>query len=787
MPHGQETVSRLIIEFEKWDWYHNRSINLYVINDKGENIMKQNKYKVILRNSIGGLAVTCLLSACNGTVNSSNSSSVHSVNTSSKQVNLIQNPEHNYVYIADQNNRILTYKISTESTMAGHLTELKQSISGGLNVYKIKLAPSGHFIYAIDIAGKTINMFHRSESTGLLSPLTPASVPTGPWSVDMTFDPSGRYAYVINTQDGSISIYNVESTTGELTLITTTPPTYLEAQSIKFGPTNGDNITRAYVTNDNIPGSLSIYNFDPANGLLTLEYSPQISLNDPSIFTFDPSGKYLYIGSLDSSKDIYMYSLEESSGLPNPLNPNKIMATEFLSDFSFGHFKKYLYATDIDSEQVLMYSYNESTGLLQALSPHTAPAGIFSVGITFDQSGKYAYVANGNDKTVSTYIVESNGILTPSRYIPEKIVTNRSPQQVVFSQNDSFYPIIKYAYTVDYDSNAISMYKKNGNGVLTPLKTSSIATGSGPKSIMIDRSKSYVYVANELSDNISMYKIIPQAQQSESAGELIPLATVHSGGTRPTVIKGDPTSNLVYVLNTESNNIAIFKPGTGVDAGKLSRLRQISTGLKAPADITWRTVKSGTYTSIYAYVSNKGSDTIAVFQLVRDDLVYLGSYATGGGPTGIITGLNGTQSKYIYVINSASDSISEYQVESNGWSLALIGTIASNGDAPSGIEFAMRNDTTQSYVYVTNYVSDSIAMYSVSPTTGLLTEIASPISTHKSPNKLVFDASPPFAIYVANTGESMISAYNMESDGLLTPLHPFSDIIDGSPVAITSY
>lgn len=719
--------------------------------------------------------ITTSLGACGGGSNNKNYSSTNNINNF-KQSSQTKNP--NFIYTIGENGFIYTYKIADN----GHLIE-RTAIFDGVSPYMIKSAPAGNFIYTIDNGTNVINMFSRDESSGLLSPLNPASIPTGQSPVDMVFDPSGHYAYVLNGVDSSISMYSFNSTNGELSSIGTTQPTHLEAQRIQFGQANADNITRAYVSNDVIPGSLSIYDLNPDNGQLILEPQSQPVSDSPYMVTFDPSGKHAYISSMDGGRNIYMYGVGPLGAL-QPLNPNIIVGAEYIRDLTFGPFKKTLYSVDLTGGQVMMYGYNESNGLLYHLSPYSVPAGVFSVGMAFDKSGRFAYVANRDDRTISTYIVESDGILTPNRYTPQKIETGQSPQQVILSQNTSEFPIVKYAYVINHDSNSVSMYKKNGNGELTPLNNTPIATGSGPKGIVVDKSGNYVYVVNESSDNVSIYKI---SKTSPTAGALQSLGTVHSGGNHPTRIKGNPTSSLFYVFNTKSNDITVFKPGIGADAGKLNKVSQISTGLSAPTDITWRFNNNRESAGVYAYVTNKDNHSVAVFRAIgNDDWIYLQSFDTGSNPVEINFG-NISPFQYVYVINSGSNSISEYKIDpSNGWGMILIGTIATGGEEPNGMTIGSPNNSTASYAYVTNHMSNTIAMYAIE-STGLLTAIGTPIATHKSPNKITFDISPPNIGYVANSGESTVSSYSIEKNGMLTPFRPFSDAVDSAPVAITSY
>ena len=75
---------------------------------------------------------------------------------------------------------------------------------------------------------------------------------------------------------------------------------------------------------------------------------------------------------------------------------------------------------------------------------------------------------------------QKTGILTPCS--PKTVATESIPNALFFDPEGNF------AYTANFLSNSISMYKINKKtGVLEPLSPSSIATGARPSAISITR------------------------------------------------------------------------------------------------------------------------------------------------------------------------------------------------------------------------------------------------------------------------------------------------------------
>jgi 6-phosphogluconolactonase len=175
--------------------------------------------------------------------------------------------------------------------------------------------PTGKFLYLTESLtnGAAVLMFNIDQTTGILTPTSPATVTTGgiPWQVVIA--PSGKFAYVVNNftgSDGSLGVwqFTVDSTTGILT------PNNPAAVSSGNGPTGiaVDPTSKfAYLVNrqDN---TVSMYTIDPNSGNLTLNTARSttgvISTgtgSEPFRISFDRSGKFLYVANEQGPASIY--------------------------------------------------------------------------------------------------------------------------------------------------------------------------------------------------------------------------------------------------------------------------------------------------------------------------------------------------------------------------------------------------------------------------------------------------------------------------------------------------
>jgi 6-phosphogluconolactonase (cycloisomerase 2 family) len=174
--------------------------------------------------------------------------------------------------------------------------------------------PSGKFLYvsALDSEDASVSMFAIDQTTGLLTPTSPATVLTAGIPFQVTVAPSGKFAYVVNNMAGgdytvAVSQYTVDSTTGIL------------AESQSFGVSAGNAPTAiavdptsrfAYVVN-RLDNTVAMYTIDPTTGNLKLNSTtanPTATIatgTEPFRIDFDLTGKFVYVTNEQSAASVY--------------------------------------------------------------------------------------------------------------------------------------------------------------------------------------------------------------------------------------------------------------------------------------------------------------------------------------------------------------------------------------------------------------------------------------------------------------------------------------------------
>jgi 6-phosphogluconolactonase len=321
----------------------------------------------------------------------------------------------------------------------------------------------------------------------------------------------------------------------------------------------------------------------------------------------------------------------------------------------------------------------------------------------------------------------------------------------------------KHVYTLSnqVSGNTVVVYNRAGNGMLTysaSYATGGTGTGGGLGNqgavIMAgdDDDDDLLLAVNPGSNSISSFKI--------SNGGLNLKSTVSSGGMRPVSIAQH--DDIVFVLNAGgTNNISGFKLKND---GKLVAInnstRPLSAASTGPAQISF--INDGKVLVITEKATNKiitytvnewgmpgamhsitsSSATPFGFAAAEDKNIFV-SEAVGGAPgasvlssyrisnNGNITLINGSvgagqsaacwvvitgNGKYAYTTNTASNNLSNFNVNTNSGSISVNTAIAGiTGMGP--IDAALSNNSK--YLYVLNSGSHTVSVYAVSNNGGI--------------------------------------------------------------------
>jgi 6-phosphogluconolactonase len=322
-----------------------------------------------------------------------------------------------------------------------------------------------------------------------------------------------------------------------------------------------------YVANS---GSVTIsgYTINGTTGAFTPTSGSPYSTDphaSPESVAVDPSGKFAYVANVNGT--VSGYAIDSTTGVLTPIEGSPFPAGGQPGFVTVDPNGRFVYVANLTSNNISAYTIDRSTGELAALPGSPFPAGEEPGSLAVHPSGRFLYVTNFSSQlpfgSVSGYTIDSaSGSLAAIPGSP--FAAGSTPRSV------SVDPSGKFAYVANGSGNSVSAYTINSDtGALTTIPGSPFPTGAYPFSVAVDPTGKFAYVANFTSGSgtpvpgsVSGYTI------NSDTGALTAIAgSPFPAGVQPGFITVDPNGKFVYAVNsTQATNTGIV-PLTGSVSG----------------------------------------------------------------------------------------------------------------------------------------------------------------------------------------------------------------------------
>jgi 6-phosphogluconolactonase len=346
-------------------------------------------------------------------------------------------------------------------------------------------------------------------------------------------------------------------------------------------------------------------------------------------------------------------------------------------------------------------------------------------------------------------------------------------------------------YTIDNatPTNHVLEYQSGPNGVLTLVGTFS-AEGAGTGSalasqgaIQLTQDGHWLLAVDAGSDQITVFQV--------SGGSLSVADVVGSQGSTPISLTVNNNSNVVYVLNSATPNIAGFalsnngqltfiqgsvQPLSGIPSSSPEEVGFVSsTPSASPGPGQAPPGGSGSI----LVVTEKAANVIDTYTVSKSGVASAPTVipSDGGGPYGFTT----TQRGYLVLTEAGTGSLSSYAVSNAGGLRTLSGAIPDFGNAggataPAPCWVAVSNNGQ--FAYADNAHVGTISVYGISGT-GTLSLVSS-VSAHINVPSLDLAVSGNNQfLYALNGGQ--ITTFQLYPDGSIAQV----STIGGVPASAT--
>jgi 6-phosphogluconolactonase (cycloisomerase 2 family) len=235
-----------------------------------------------------------------------------------------------------------------------------------------------------------------------------------------------KFAYAANLGSNNISAFRIGAASGALTKtgdFSGTNPFAIAVDPLgKF----------AYVGNEQVDVNnksvVSAFTIDSASGALTaVPGSPYTAGTNADSVTVDPSGRFVYVGNVNSN-DLSAYTITPGTGA---LTPITLSSSPFLTGgtqpFSVAvePAGKFLYVANQSSGDVSAIAINITTGALSSIGSPIATGGSLPFSIAIDP---YAFTIDASNGPTSGALTEMQGSPFPAGGAPFGMTTTGTIQ-----------------------------------------------------------------------------------------------------------------------------------------------------------------------------------------------------------------------------------------------------------------------------------------------------------------------------------------------------------------------
>lgn len=344
-------------------------------------------------------------------------------------------------------------------------------------------------------------------------------------------------------------------------------------------------------------------------------------------------------------------------------------------------------------------------------------------------------------------------------------------------KEDEFGENNQHVYTLSnqVSGNSVLEYSRASNGTLTyntSYATGGTGTGGGlgnQGAVVLtyddDEEGDVLLAVNAGSNSISSFRVKENGLQLKS--------TVSSGGVQPISIA--QYKNIVYVLNAGgTGNISGFKLGSN---NKLTAIanstRPLSATAAGAAQISFvnngkvLVVTEKATNKIITYTVNEWGITGAMHSITSANTTPFGFDVKGYGNIFVSEAGMG---------QPGASTLSSYRINNNGVITLNVGPVGANQRAACWVVITNNGK----FAYTTNTASDNISNYNVNRNTGSISvNTAIAATSGKGPIDAALSNNSKY-LYVLNAGSHTITSYEVAGNGALSALQNVSGIPVGA-------
>jgi 6-phosphogluconolactonase len=328
------------------------------------------------------------------------------------------------------------------------------------------------------------------------------------------------------------------------------------------------------------------------------------------------------------------------------------------------------------------------------------------------------------------------------------------------------------AFVTNSGSGTVSAFMINSNGALSPIAGSPFAAGAGAEFMAFDSVHKLLFVSNQTANTLSAFSV------NTTTGMLAavpgsPFAT----GARPTAVTVDAAGKFVFVANQAAGSIAVFSIGSN---GVLTPVAGSPFAANSPYGFSVNPSGSALYATNFPDTQISDLNTVSAFSVASTGTLsaVTGSpFADANSTSGFASGISilaDPSGKFVFVGDHMAESAVPFNVNPASAALtpasALPTPAATCGTTCHNNPLRLAVDPADKFLFSTNVQAGTVSVFNINA--GNLTSIAD-VPTGAHPFGVAMESTGHF-LYVVNKADSTISGFALNSaTGALTPISGF--------------
>jgi 6-phosphogluconolactonase len=230
--------------------------------------------------------------------------------------------------------------------------------------------------------------------------------------------------------------------------------------------------------------------------------------------------------------------------------------------------------------------------------------------VAYDKNRELVYTANYHKGEVAVYKTDAEGNLELTDVDAHSGSSVHENQDAPHAHYTNLTPDEKYMVACDLGTDEVYTYEVNAEGKLTEVARLEVAPGTGPRHLVFHPTLDIAYIFGELSSDVVVVSYDADTGKFEILQTISTIPADHTSFNGGAAIRISSDGKFVYASNRGHDSLAIFETDTD---GKLTLVNYTPTEGETPRDFNLDPSEK------YVIVGHQDSDNLTLFERNAED------------------------------------------------------------------------------------------------------------------------------------------------------------------------